>query len=240
MSKHVLVVDDDRQITEFLQRFLSKQGYHVATAGSATQMGLLMEHREFHLLILDVGLPDVDGFQILRELRRTSTMPIIMLTIRDEVYDKIIGLEIGADDYVAKPFEPRELLARMRAVLRRVDSGPSSHLPKAKARQVTFSGFSLNSDTRKVTTALGEEVPLTYSEHLLLAALVQRAGEVVSRDNLMDLLYSGSVHVTDRAVDAHIARVRRKLMLAGSDGELIKTVHGQGYCLASDVRISSE
>lgn len=240
MAKHIMVVDDDRQITEFLARFLSKQGYQVATAGSATQMGLLMEHREFDLLILDVGLPDIDGFQVTRELRKTSTMPIILLTVRDEVYDKIIGLEIGADDYVAKPFEPRELLARMRAVLRRTDGAASTHVSNGKIRQVSFSGFSLDTGTRKVSSPQGEDVPLTFSGYTLLAALVQRAGEVVARDQLMDLLYSGSIHVADRAIDAHIARVRRKLGHAGAEGEVIKTVHGQGYCLSADVYTGSE
>ncbi|MFD0981602.1 response regulator [Tropicimonas aquimaris] len=240
MSKHILVVDDDRQITDLLERFLKKQGFRVATAGSATQMGLLMEHRDFDLLILDVGLPDIDGFQVTRELRKTSAMPIIMLTVRDEVYDKIIGLEVGADDYVAKPFEPRELLARMRAVLRRTESAPALLGLAGGARQVTFSGFELNMDTQKVRCGRGNDVPLTSSEFTLLAALVQKAGQVVTRDQLMDLLYAGSIHVTDRAVDAHIARVRRKLTLAGNDGELIKTVHGQGYCLASEVHVGSE
>ncbi|MBT8459117.1 MAG: response regulator, partial [Boseongicola sp.] len=116
MPESILIVDDDHQVTEFLERFLSKQGFKAVSAGSATQMGLLMEHRAFDLIILDVGLPDIDGFQVLRELRRASTIPIVLLTVRDEVYDKIIGLEIGADDYVAKPFEPRELLARVRSV----------------------------------------------------------------------------------------------------------------------------
>lgn len=239
MAKHVMVVDDDRQITEFLSRFLTKQGYQVATAGSATQMGLIMEHREFDLLILDVGLPDIDGFQVTRELRKTSAMPIILLTVRDEVYDKIIGLEIGADDYVAKPFEPRELLARMRAVLRRADGDVSSQVSVGLCRQVSFSGFDLDPATRKVTSPYGDDVPLTFSEFTLLAALVDRAGDVVSRDQLMDLLYSGSIHVTDRAVDAHVARVRRKLRIAGADGEVIRTVHNQGYCISANVHASS-
>lgn len=236
MSKHILVVDDDNQITDFLQRFLSKQGYTIATAGSATQMGLLMEHRDFDLLILDVGLPDIDGFQVTRELRRTSALPIIMLTVRDEVYDKIIGLELGADDYIAKPFEPRELLARIRAVLRRTDGSSRPQLDLGAGRIASFAGYLIHAETLEVTTKDGETVPLTSSEFIVLSALVQRAGEVVNRDKLMDLLYAGSIHVTDRAIDAHVARIRRKLELAGGGGDLIKTVHGQGYCLACEVR----
>lgn len=236
MSSHVLVVDDDRQITDFLARFLSRQGYRVATAGSAKQMGLLMEHTRFDLLILDVGLPDVDGFQITRELRRSSTLPIIMLTVRDEVYDRIVGLEIGADDYMAKPFEPHELLARVRAVLRRVNAAEHEPVLVGKARRFAFAGLQLTLDTQKITTDGGGEIALTSSEYTLLAALAQRAGRVVARDELMDILYSGAIHVAERAIDAHVARIRRKLSAAGVDGDLIRAVHGQGYCLATEVR----
>ena len=236
MSKHILVVDDDNQVTDFLKRFLSKQGYVVATAGSATQMALLMEHRDFDLLVLDVGLPDIDGFQVTRELRRTSALPIIMLTVRDEVYDKIIGLELGADDYLAKPFEPRELLARVRAVLRRSDGNLRPQPELSAGRVASFAGYLMNAEALEVNTEDGDTVPLTSSEFIVLSALVQRAGEVVNRDTLMDLLYAGSIHVTDRAIDAHVARIRRKLELTGDGGDIIKTVHGQGYCLACEVR----
>lgn len=239
MSKHVLIVDDDHQVTEFLQRFLSKHGYAVATAGSATQMGLLMEHRGFDLLILDVGLPDIDGFQVTRELRRTSSLPIIMLTVRDEVYDKIIGLEVGADDYIAKPFEPRELLARIRAVLRRTEAVPP-HSDWGDARRLIFAGYLMDTETHDVSIEGGQPIPFTSSEYILLSELVKRSGEVVTRDRLMDILYAGSIHVTDRAIDAHVARIRRKLAATGEGGDLIKTVHGKGYRLAADVRRAVE
>jgi len=232
MHERILVVDDDRQITELLERFLSKHAYHVSSAGSATQMGLLMEHSEFDLVILDVGLPDIDGFQVTRELRKTSTMPIILLTVRDEVYDKIIGLELGADDYIAKPFDARELLARMRAVLRR--SVESTSVPgPSEVDVVGFSGFRLDAETRKVTASGGYEVPLTSTEFALLFAFVQRSGEALPRHELMKLIYGTSVHVTDRAIDAHVARLRRKLEASGGQRDLIKTIHGIGYSLAT-------
>ncbi len=234
MTERILVVDDDRQLTEFLGRFLSKQGYQVASAGSATQLGLLMEHGEFDLILLDIGLPDIDGFQITRELRKTTQTPIILLTVRDEVYDKVIGLEMGADDYVAKPFEPRELLARIRAVLRRAPKEPAN-TGQMKTRNLAFSVFRIDVDSRQVTDEDGRALPLTSTEYTLLLALVQRPGDVARRDHLMDILYSGAVHVTDRAIDAHIARLRRKLAAAGAGDDLIKTVHGLGYTLAAKV-----
>jgi len=238
MPESILIVDDDRQITEFLERFLSKHGFKAVSAGSATQMGLLMEHRAFDLIILDVGLPDIDGFQVLRELRRVSIIPIVLLTVRDEVYDKIIGLEIGADDYVAKPFEPRELLARIRSVLRRT-AGKLEVPGVTPSSETVFSGFRLDTETRVLTSPLGDPVALTSTEYALLAALVQRTGEVVRRDQLMDLLYSGSVHVTERAIDAHIARLRRKLETFGGRSDLIKTAHGSGYVLAAKIEAAS-
>lgn len=234
MPESILIVDDDHQVTEFLERFLSKYAYQTASAGSATQMSLLMEHREFDLVVLDVGLPDIDGFQVVRDLRRVSSIPIVLLTVRDEVVDKIVGLEIGADDYVAKPFEPRELLARIRSVLRRASTKPEPQ-GAPQGPETVFSGFRLDTDTRKIAAPSGTNVPLTSTEYSILVALVQRSGEVVGRDQLMDMLYGGSVHVTDRALDAHIARIRRKLVTAGAEPDLIKTVHGSGYALAAKI-----
>jgi DNA-binding response OmpR family regulator len=234
MPESILIVDDDHQITEFLERFLSKHGFKTASAGSATQMGLLMEHRAFELIILDVGLPDADGFQVVRDLRQGSSIPIVLLTVRDEVYDKIIGLEMGADDYIAKPFEPRELLARIRSVLRRT-SGKLDAPVVSPNGETVFSGFMLNIETRVLTSPDNDPVALTSTEYTLLAALLHRTGEVVRRDQLMDLLYSGSVHVTERAIDAHIARLRRKLENSGGRADLIKTAHGAGYVLAAKI-----
>ncbi len=240
MPQRILVVDDDHQVTDFLERFLRKQDFDVASAGSATQMGLALEHAEFDIIILDVGLPDIDGFQILREIRRESSIPIILLTVRDDVYDKVVGLEIGADDYVAKPFEPRELLARIRSVLRR-SSAPKPKPDANAARQIDFSGFRLTMDKRSVIAPDGTELALTSTEFELLTLLVKHAGEVVSRESLMNVLYGYAIQVTDRAIDAHVSRVRRKLNDVGGFGNLIKTVHGKGYCMADHARaVASE
>lgn len=236
MANYILVVDDDRQTTDFLDRFLSKQGFQVACAGSATQMGLMMEQGDFDLIVLDVGLPDIDGFEITRQLRRNSDLPIILLTVRDDVHDKIIGLEIGADDYVGKPFEPHELLARIRAVLRRSSARPLVSTPTS-GRLLKFSGFKIDTNRRNVTGPNGRDLPLTSTEYSLLVALVRRSGQALSRDSIMDIIYSGAFHVTERAIDAHIVRLRRKLLQAGGAKSLIKTVHGTGYALAAAVDV---
>ena len=239
MADHILVVDDDRQLTSFLERFLAKQGFEVTSAGSATQMGLAMEHRRFDLMLLDVGLPDIDGFEVTRELRRSSRLPIILLTAREDVYDKIIGLELGADDYVSKPFEPRELLARIRSVLRRARGAgaPPDALPEVRA--YSFAGYVLDVPTRQLTGPDQQPVPLTGMEFDLLRLLAEHAGTVVARDRIMAAVYGNSAHVTDRAIDAHVARLRKKIGAgqAGGTGSesLIRTAHGTGYCLASTV-----
>jgi DNA-binding response OmpR family regulator len=235
MVERILVVDDDRQMTSFLERFLAKQGFDVHSVGSATQMGLAMEHHEFDLVLLDVGLPDIDGFEVTRELRRSSRLPIILLTARDEVFDKIIGLEMGADDYVSKPFEPRELLARIRSVLRRSKSKPETATALTEVRCIRFMGFVLDLPRRHLGAPDSSTVPLTSMEFILLRLLVEHAGSVVSRDRMMKSLYGNSIHTTDRAIDAHIARLRKKLGGHENPDELIRTVHGAGYTLAASV-----
>lgn len=232
MADTILAVDDDRQLTLFLDRFLTKQGYDVSTASSGAQMGLAMEHRDFDLMILDIGLPDLDGFDIARELRKSSSMPIIFLTARDEVYDKIIGLEIGADDYLTKPFEPRELLARIRSVLRRRPSAVAQ-MPEGHADHYTFAGLTLDIPRRTLLDRSNQAISLTSMEFSVLRCLVQALGRVVSRDSLMRELYGNCTTVTDRAIDAHVARLRRKLATAGLDRDLVRTIHGTGHVLTA-------
>lgn len=232
MADNILVVDDDRQLTTFLDRFLSKQGFNVAGVNSGAQMGLAMEYRDFDLMILDVGLPDLDGFDIARELRKSSSLPIIFLTARDEVYDKIIGLEIGADDYLTKPFEPRELLARIRSVLRR--RAPAAAEPsQATADFYSFAGLRLDIPRRTLFDQSDKAIALTSMEFSVLRCLVQALGRVVSRDSLMSELYGNCTTVTDRAIDAHVARLRRKLTAAGLDRDLVRTIHGTGHVLTA-------
>lgn len=236
MTEHILVVDDDHQLTAFLSRYLTKQGYAVQCVGSAMQMGLAMEHRAFELIILDVGLPDIDGFEVTRELRRSSRLPIIMLTARDEIYDKILGLELGVDDYIPKPFEPRELLARIRSVLRRTrptEVPQADALPRATRFQ--FDGITMDIVGHTLTDPNGQIIALTGTEFSILKILAQHAPAPVSRKQIMDLVYGTSIHVTERAIDAHVARLRKKLPNSLGREALIRTIHGSGYLLATKI-----
>ncbi|SEL19227.1 two-component system, OmpR family, response regulator/two-component system, OmpR family, phosphate regulon response regulator OmpR [Roseovarius azorensis] len=235
MTERILVVDDDRQMTGFLERFLTKQGFEVHAVGSATRMGLAMEHSGYDLVLLDVGLPDIDGFEVTRELRRSSRLPIILLTAREDVFDKIIGLELGADDYVSKPFEPRELLARIRSVLRRSRAMGAPHDALPEVRMLRFMGFVLDLPRRQLSGPDDREVALTGMEFSLLKVLAENAGAVVSRDRIMQTVYGNAITVTDRAIDAHVARLRKKILPCAGSESLIRTVHGAGYSLAVQV-----
>ncbi|MEZ5840639.1 MAG: response regulator transcription factor [Hyphomicrobiales bacterium] len=228
MSTRILVVDDDAQLATFLQRYLRKQEFDVATVGSAAAMMAMLARRDFDLCVLDIGLPDRDGFELTQELRRTSKLPIILLTARDEVYDRIIGLEVGADDYVTKPFEPRELVARIKSVLRRYHAGGNGDDPAA-AGAIRFGRWLMNLPARTLVDVAGNDARLTSTEFDLLRALAERPNIVLSRDQLLDRLKGNAQAVTDRTIDAHVARLRRKIEDDPSDPSLIKTVHGAGY-----------
>lgn len=237
MQGNLLIVDDDRQLATFLERFFAKHGYRATSVGSGAQARAILARRSFDLIVLDLILPDIDGLEIARELRREARTPIIMLTARDEVYDRIVGLEIGADDYLTKPYEPRELLARVKAVLRRshpLDQGHEPGLPPA--RQLVFAGLALDLVARRLThSSDGTAIALTGTEFALLRALAERAGEVLTRPAILRIVYGNAVSVTDRAIDAHIARLRRKLNDGDGGSSLIQTVHGEGYILATEV-----
>lgn len=235
MTEHVLVVDDDSQLTAFLERFFRKHGYRATIANTAGRVFGEMQKHDFDLIILDLNLPDDDGLEVTRQIRKTSAVPIIMLTARDEVFDKIIGLEIGADDYMTKPYEPRELLARVRSVLRRrgdSNSPPAQDTPAA--RWIRFEDIELDTLKSKAKRLSdGADLGLTSTEFALAKALAEAAGDVLTRDRIMDLIYGNSVTATDRAIDAHIARLRRKLMAKSDISSVILTVHGSGYKLAA-------
>ncbi|ALG91339.1 MULTISPECIES: response regulator [Actibacterium] len=237
MQDHILIVDDDRQLTSFLERFLAKQGFRATSAGSGEQMRMAMARHEFSLIILDLILPDVDGFEMAREVRRDNRVPMIMLSARDEVYDRIIGLELGADDYLTKPYEPRELLARIRSVLRRskpADAELAGALPPV--RFLRFGDLTLDLVERRLTRDGGaEDVYLTSTEFALLRALAQGAGEVQTRERILETVYGNAVSITDRAIDAHIVRLRRKIDNGDAADSMIRTVHGSGYLLAAEV-----
>jgi len=237
MAERILIVDDDRQLTAFLERFFARHGYEAVSAGTAAQMDKVLARESFSLIVLDLILPDIDGLDVARALRRTNDVPLIMLTARDEVHERIVGLEVGADDYVTKPYEPHELLARVRSVLRRTGRRGETEAPDAvREVRLEFAGLVLDTVERRLSRALDDEtVPLTSMEFSLLRALVEARGAVLSRERIMALLYGSNTTVTDRTIDAHIARLRRKLGLALPGPPPIKTIHGTGYVLTAPV-----
>jgi len=235
MRDKILVIDDDGQLTAFLQRFLTKQGYRASVAATAKEARRLLAQEEFALVVLDLILPDGDGLDIAGEIHHNSHTPIIMLTARDEVYDRIVGLEIGADDYVTKPYEPRELFARIKAVLRRTRTGDAdAPVPTPRAQKLVFFDLEFDLSLRRLRRVSSHEtIALTGTEFTLLRLLVENAGEVLPRALIMNSLYGTSVTVTDRAIDAHVTRLRRKIDPAAADVSLIRAVHGEGYVFAA-------
>lgn len=235
MDTRILVVDDDGQLTAFLKRFLDKQGFQSDIAATAAEARARLAAGPYALIILDLNLPDGDGLDLAGHIRHAQHTPIIMLTARDEVYDRIVGLEIGADDYVTKPYEPRELLARIRSVLRR--SATQSPQPDpADTPVIRFLGLELNTAQRRLIRQDGDQtVALTTTEFTLLQTLVENAGSVLSRGTIMQTLYGNSITVTDRAIDAHVTRLRRKIDRDDGTPSLIRSVHGQGYVFAAEL-----
>jgi two-component system OmpR family response regulator len=233
-TPHILVVDDDRDIRELLGRFLEKHRIRVTAVRDAKEARRAWINGHYQLVVLDLMLPGESGLDLARWLRTQTDVPIVMLTAMGEETDRIIGLELGADDYVPKPFNPRELLARIRAVLRRAgDQEEHRHDPSARAYR--FGGWSLEPARRRLLNPDGVEVPLTGGEYDLLVALVDRANRVLTRDMLLDLLRGRQAGPFDRAIDVAISRLRRKLEDDGRNAQLIKTVRGGGYVLAATV-----
>lgn len=224
----ILVIDDDVELASLLRQFLEREGFATDFAHEGRSGLERARDGGYDLVVLDVMLPGLDGFEILKRLRQSSRVPVIMLTARGEDVDRIIGLELGADDYLAKPFNPRELTARIRAILRRSDGGGT-----AAGSRLELYGVSLDPGTR-VVTVNGKPVELTTIEFDVLEMLMRAAGRVLSRDALMERLYNRKSTPFDRSMDMHISHIRRKLDEAGG---LIKTVRGIGYQF---VRESSE
>ena len=234
VAPHLLIVDDDKELCSLLSKFLSRHGYRVSVAYNGGEMASILEASRVNLVILDLMLPGEDGLVLCRRLRATSTLPIIMLTAISEETDRIIGLEMGADDYLAKVPNPRELLARVRAVLRR--AGP----PEARAsvdqkRILEFAGWRLDVTHRQLFSAKNALVPLRAGEFDLLLALAERPQRVLSRDQLLDLSRGRTANVFDRSIDVQISRLRRKIEPDPKEPTLIKTVRSGGYILAANV-----
>jgi two-component system, OmpR family, response regulator len=231
---HIMVVDDDREIRDLLARFLERHRFRVTAVRDAREARRTLPHGHFQLVVLDLMLPGESGLEFAGWLRSQSDLPIVMLTALGEETDRIAGLELGADDYLPKPFNPRELLARIRAVLRRV-SDRSERKSEHTTRALRFAGWTLDQTRRRLINPDGVEVPLTGGEHDLLAALLERANRVLTRDMLLDLLRGRQAGPFDRAIDVAISRLRRKLEDDGRHAQLIKTVRGGGYVLAAEV-----
>jgi len=231
---HIMVVDDDREIRELLARFLEKHRIRVTAVRDAREARRAWTNGHYQLVVLDLMLPGEPGLDFARWLRTQSEVPLVMLTAMGEETDRIIGLELGADDYVPKPFNPRELLARIRAVLRRTgdSAGPRAD---STARALQFAGWTLEPARRRLLNPDNVEVALTGGEYDLLVALVERANRVLTRDMLLDLLRGRQAGPFDRAIDVAISRLRRKLEDDGRNAQLIKTVRGGGYVLAATV-----
>lgn len=222
---HILIVDDDREIRDLLSQFLRKHGYGVAVAADGAEMQRRMAERAYDLMVLDIMLPGADGLSLCRQLRAASTVPIIMLTAVDEDMDRIIGLEMGADDYVTKPFNPRELLARIKAVLRRVEYG----LGEPTTRCFRFGDWGLDLGKRELRTADGTLVSLTAGEFDLLVAFVEHPQRVLSRDQLLEYTKGYGAAPYDRSIDVQLSRLRRKIEPMPKSPTVIKTVRGGGY-----------
>ncbi len=232
---HLLVVDDDREIRDLLARFLAKNGFRVTGARDGLEMFRALEEWRIDLVVLDLMLPGEDGLTLCRKLRATSSLPVLMLTAKGEEVDRIVGLEVGADDYLPKPFNPRELLARVRAILRRAGEGAA---PGSKGKAYRFAGLALDPAQRRLVGADGNDVTLTAGEYDLLFALVERAGRVLSRDQLLDLTRGRVAGPFDRGVDIQISRLRHKIEPNPDEPVLIKTVRGGGYVFAATVERS--
>jgi two-component system OmpR family response regulator len=231
---HIMVVDDDREIRDLLARFLEKHRIRVTAVRDTRDARRAWANGHYQLVVLDLMLPGEPGLDFARWLRTQSDVPIVMLTAMGEETDRIIGLELGADDYVPKPFNPRELLARIRAVLRRAgDSVGARH--DSGSRPLRFAGWTLEPARRRLLNPDGVEVALTGGEYDLLLALAERANRVLTRDMLLDLLRGRQAGPFDRAIDVAISRLRRKLEDDGRNAQLIKTVRGGGYVLAATV-----
>jgi len=235
-TAHVLVVDDDPMVREMIVDYLGDNDIRVTALASGHEIADVMQREAIDLLVLDLRMPGQDGMQIAHKLRETSDLPIIMLTSRKDEADRVMGLELGADDYLTKPCSPRELLAHIRARLRRRAQQTAAE-GSNRVRAYRFAGFELNVGRRRLTGPGGESIPLSNGEFNLLAAFLASPQRVLSRDQLLGLSRLRNDEVYDRAVDVQIGRLRRKLKRSEDSPELIQTERGAGYVFAAAVDI---
>ena len=234
-AAHVLALDDDPSVRQMIADYLGDNEVRVTTLASGREIAEVMARETIDLVVLDLRLPGEDGMQIARKLREESDMPIIMLTGRKDEADRVMGLELGADDYLTKPFSPRELLARIRALLRRSRAHETVADGLARVRAYRFAGWELSVRLRRLTTPGGETVTLTNSEFNLLAAFLAAPQRVLSRDQLLSLSRLHNDEVYDRSIDVQIGRLRKKLEIEGVREQLIRTERGAGYTFSAAV-----
>jgi two-component system phosphate regulon response regulator OmpR len=228
-NPRILVVDDDSDVRFMLKRYLGRHGFDVEVAEDGAQLRELVGEQEFDLVVLDLNMPGEDGISLARFLRDNHPVGIIMLTAAAEVVDRIVGLEVGADDYVTKPFEPRELLARIKSVLRRLESAAPAAGAEAADGRMAFGKCSMDMDARRLFDEKGEEITITSMEYDLLKAFADHPNKVLSRDQLLNLAHNRDWEPFDRSIDIRITRLRRKIEPDPAKPQIIKTVRGAGY-----------
>lgn len=230
----ILIVDDDEKIRQLMQKFLTTYGYEVSTAKDGPAMyQSIKQHPDFDLICLDVMLPGDDGFELLRQLRQQYNIPIIMLTAAGEDAERIMGLELGADDYLTKPFNPHELLARIKAILRRGGAAGSSS--GGAPSKLVFLGWTIDKTNRRLVSPEGVEVAMTDGEYRLLEAFAERPNQILSRDDLLEITQNRQAGPFDRSIDVRISRLRQKIEPDAKNPVVIKTVRGGGYIFATKV-----
>jgi two-component system, OmpR family, response regulator len=233
-TDHILIVDDDAEIRSLLQRYLEKNGLRASAVEDGRAMWQALDRGAFDLVVLDVMLPGDDGLTLCRNLRARSDIPIIMLTARGEETDRIVGLEMGADDYLAKPFSARELLARIKVILRRVRSLPRNLQPEEQ-RAIRFGGWTLDTVHRHLVSPTGIVTPIGGAEYRLLRIFVDHPNRVLTRDQLVELTQGREADALDRSIDVQVSRLRRRLGDGTGDAAMIRTVRGEGYVLSVPV-----
>jgi len=230
----ILVVDDDPEIRRLLADYLERNSFTPVTARDGREMHQMLERHAIDLVVLDLNLPDCDGLTLCRDLRAQSNLPVLMLTARGEETDRIIGIEMGADDYLVKPFSPRELLARIKTILRRTRALPPN-LRAEPQRCLVFADWRLDTATRVLTAPDGVVVPLSGGEYRLLRILLEHPNRVLNRDHLTELILGRAADPYDRAIDVQVSRLRQRLRDDGREPQLIKTLRGEGYVFTAVV-----
>ncbi len=230
---HILVVDDEPEIREMIQEYLELRGFRVTPLDGGEALRALLAEQEADLVLLDINMPGEDGLSLARFLRDDTTVGIIMLTAAGEVVDRVVGLEVGADDYLAKPVDLRELLARVKALLRRLQTAPRGTADPGSADEIAFGRCRLNIASHRLIDEDGEEIPLTSMEFDLLKAFADHPDRILTRDQLLDMAHNRDWEPFDRSIDIRIARIRRKIESDPTKPQVIKTVRGAGYMYAT-------